>query len=478
MKKIFLLTIICSLLFSCRKAVEVNPPDTGLVSKSVYEQNSTAEAAVTAIFSLMAQGGMADGQQSISCDMGLSADELVNFSSDITLSKFYSNSLVSNMNPYFWPDIYQKIYIANSAIEGLTSSTTLSFGIKQQLLGEAKFIRAFQYFYAVNLYGDVPLTLTTDFRINIVLKRSPQKDVYAQIIADLKDAQILLSDDYKLPTGKPTMERVRPNKATATALLARVYLYQSDWVNAEQQANSLLINNTKYALESNLNNTFLTTSTEAIWQLYAVNPQINTNDGTVFILIGTPSESYPVALSSAIIGAFEPGDNRFNNWVGIFQDTSKRPFTNYYYPYKYKQEYGAPITEYQTLFRLAEQYLIRAEAEIQQNKVANGVADLNVLRRRARAAATVAIPNPLPDLPTNLSKADALTAVLHERQVELFTEWGHRWFDLKRTGNLDAVMSSLNMVKNRIWTPDAQLLPIPRGEIIANPNLIQNKGYN
>lgn len=114
---------------------------------------------------------------------------------------------------------------------GLTASTTVTASLKNQLLGEAKFLRAFNYFYLANLFGDVPLVLTPDYTVSGTLPRAPKADVYAQVVLDLLDAQKLLATTYPA-----SGERTRVNQAAATALLARVYLYQQNWAAAETQA--------------------------------------------------------------------------------------------------------------------------------------------------------------------------------------------------------------------------------------------------
>ncbi len=99
--------------------------------------------------------------------------------------------------------------------EGVEKSKTLSVAVKEQLLGEAKFLRAFFYFYLVNLYGDVPLIISTDYVVNAKSSRTDLLQVYDQIVRDLIDAQRNLSVSYV------SSERVRPNQSVATALLAR-----------------------------------------------------------------------------------------------------------------------------------------------------------------------------------------------------------------------------------------------------------------
>jgi starch-binding outer membrane protein, SusD/RagB family len=438
-----------------------------LVSTTVYASNATAAAAFTSIYDRLASGGLATGNNSISLEVGLAADELKNYSVDPVLSQFYGNSLSSTPNVYFWPEIYQQIYVANAAIEGLEKSSAVTPNFKKQLLGEARFMRAFLYFYAVNLYGDVPLALTTDYRVNNVLKRTPKADVYEQIVADLKEAQSLLGEEYLTPTNSNTSERVRPNKGAATALLSRVYLYMNKWTDAETQAASL-IDNSLYTLIPDLDEVFVANSNEAIWQLQPVAPGYNTLDAYYFVLTSPPGTGQlSVALSPYLLNKFETGDSRFNSWVGSFTDPVAGQ--TYKYPNKYKIntiDVSKPVTEYVMVLRLAEQYLIRAEARANIGNLSGAAEDLNVIRKRAG----------LPDV-LFTTQSDLLEAIYHERQIEFFSEWGHRWFDLKRAGTINAIMNTITPLKGGVWKSTAQLLPIPLSETKINPNLTQNIGY-
>ncbi len=119
--------------------------------------------------------------------------------------------------------------------------------------------------------------------------------------------------------------------------------------------------------------------------------------------------------------------------------------------------------EYFTILRLAEQYLVRAEARAQQNNVPGSRADLLVVRQRAGLGAT----------PAN-DKDALLLAVERERRIELNSEMGHRWFDLKRTGRINAVLSA---VKTN-WKAESALYPVPADQRSRNGNLTQNPGYN
>jgi hypothetical protein len=472
---LFLLAIVIVISTGCRKLVAIDPPPTSQTSDNVYNNDATASAVFIGLYSSFSNLNPVRALTigSISLATGLSADELTLFggsgNANQSLVQFYQNKLIAGLSSSsaysLWSDFYSKIYIVNIALERLTVSAGLTPAVKEHLIGEAKFLRAFFYFYLVNLYGDVPLTTMGDYRVNSTIARSPKADVYKQIIRDLKDAQVMLPDGYVGADAKTvTSERVRPNKWAATALLARVYLYTSQWSDAEAQATSIINNRVKYDTTL-LNNVFLRNSSEAIWQLQPVNAGWNTEDAQAFILppsgptANSTSEGYPVYLSPQLVSAFETNDQRKINWTGSV--------TIYNYPFKYKSAtINAPVTEYLMVLRLAEQYLIRAEARTRQNKTTGAKTDLNVIRTRAR------LPNTTANDETSL-----LNAILHERQVELFTEWGNRWLDLKRTNNIDQVMSAVAPTKGTTWIPNWALYPLPLYDIIQNQNLVQNAGY-
>src|SRR6202012_219133 len=163
----------------------------------------------------------------------------------------------------------------------------------------------------------------------------------------------------------------------------------------------------------------------------------------------------------------DSGDNRKIAWL----DSTIYNGIVYYFPYKYKigpkqQSDGSTPTEYYMVLRLAEQYLIRAEAE------ANGagaginaaITDLDIIRHRAGLA----------DYSGPTDPASVKNAILHERRIEFFAEWGNRCLDLKRTGEADSVLIPIKPQ----WQSYQQLYPIPLSDINQAPNLTQNAGYN
>jgi hypothetical protein len=427
------------------------------VKETVFKSDETATAAVTAIYHQMQSIGFANGDAgSVTALAGLSADELVTYPVGDAVF-FYQNDLIpANVtNLALWSTAYNSIYLANAVLEGVGGSTAVTEPMRAQLEGESKFIRAFCYFYLVNLYGDVPLILETDYRLNAGAARTPKDEVYAQMMADLADAKALLPGDYSVSKG----ERTRANRQAASALLARVYLYRGEWAKAEAEATTV-IESGMYDMPA-LDDVFLANSAEAIWQLLPVDPTFVTWEGYLFVLQDEPTSPFSqsrMALSSQAMAAFEQDDQREVHWTGVFEGTD-----TYYYPFKYKLKYAIDdATEYSMVLRLAEQYLIRAEARAQQSNIGGAQEDLNAVRSRANLADTDAA-----------SREALLTAIAHERQVELMAEWGHRWLDLKRTGAANAVLGPIKP----LWKSTSVLYPIPQQERSSDPQLSQNDGY-
>jgi hypothetical protein len=394
---------------ACRKFVEVNDIPTQIVSSNVFSNNQSAIATINGIYSQMMATGdfICGGPSSITSLCGMSADELVTLSTTPDYLQFYKNALNAS-NSYvlnnLWGEGYQYIYDANAILEGIAKSESLSIGTKNELEGQAKFIRALCHFYLLQLFGNIPLVLTTDYHTNNTISQTPAADVYLQIIKDLKDAELLLSSDYSFSGG----ERIAPNKYAATALLARVYLFQKDWANAISSATTVIETSGIYTLSSNLDEVFLKNSSEAIWQMQPVLPGLNTNEGSTFIIVDNPVNPF---LSDQLLNAFEPEDNRKTRWVGSIQTGTGI----YYFPFKYKVQASATLTEYCMVLRLAEQYLIRAECRTELNEIPEAQSDLNSIRNRAG----------LPNTTAN-DQASLLLAVAHERDSPLrCCSWPH-----------------------------------------------------
>lgn len=292
--------------------------------------------------------------------------------------------------------------------------------------------------------------------VNTIAFRTSTNEIWSQIEADLDQSISLLNNQTEYNEG----QRIWVNKFVAMALQARVCLFLEKWSKAEELSSKVIENSSSYELLEDLNQVFLKNSKETIWQISPIKGSsiypTNTNEATVFIIyprFGRPFGS--IELSNSLIAEFESFDKRKSDWIGQSNDIL-------YYPYKYKVRnfYGDP-TEYSMVIRFAEQFLIRAEARTYLNNLNGALVDLNKIRTRAGL-----------DEFESESKEIILESIYKERKKELFSEWGHHWFDLKRTKRAQIIFKD-----NHTWEDTDLFYPIPEEERMKNPNLSQNLGY-
>jgi len=441
-------------LTGCGKFVDLDAPTTSIGVTEAFSTESAATSAITGLYNnsyvnyiMLYYTGLA----------GSSADDIKYSSSSTSYDEFAANaiSVDNSLNGNnIWGYGYSEIYQINQALEGIDGSSGLSADFKNQIKGEALTWRAYMYFYLVNFYGDIPLVLSTDVAVSAKLPRTAADKVWQQIESDLTTAVGLLQPDY------PSADRARINKYAAEALLSRVYLFEKKYSEAEQLATDVLSQTNTYSLNSDLNTVFSKDSKEIIWQI--VNTTGISTFGANFLAADGVLPAY--VLYHDMAAAFEAGDSRKEAWVGETQIGG----TAYYYVHKYKDRAGTG-DEYNVMLRLAEVYLIRAEARAEQNNLTGSLRDLNQVRERADLA-------PL----SGLSQQDLVLAIQQEDKVELFGEWGHRWLDLKRWPSLEGKASRADDILGSSkpgWQSTDVLYPIPAAQILSNTSLTQNPGY-
>jgi hypothetical protein len=472
--KLLALFYFSQLCTGCSKLVSIQPPVSGITTSEVFSDSSDANSAILGIYAQLSATGtnISFGDGAITILTGLSSDELIPFYNTGDFYQFYSNTLTqqnSTVDGDLWQPGYQILYTINSCIQNIQASTGISPSTKTQLIGEAEFLRGLVNFYLVNLFENIPLITATDYKTNALIGQSSPTVVYKQIIADLYDAQAKLPDDYLLSSG----QKVRANRSATTALLSKIYLYESMWDSAIYEATAV-INSGNYNLVG-LDTVFSANSQEAIlqWNVNSsVFPYNLTPEGYTFVV--GPSYNPNYFMSPLLLSAFENGDQRKVAWIDSTVYYAND--STYYFPYKYQQGiFGAtpnqPAAQYYMVLRLGEQYLIRAEAEAHMQNLTGAATDLNLIRSRAA----------LPDISAAISSSQVslLAAIMHERQIELFSEWGNRWFDLRRTGQINTQMSTITPTKSNgsTWQAYQEYYPIPLSELILNPNLKENEGY-
>ncbi|UUW08646.1 RagB/SusD family nutrient uptake outer membrane protein [Flavobacterium plurextorum] len=446
-----------NLISACSGFTDVDLPSSQLTSTAIFMEKSTATAAMVDIYSKMRDKGLLTGYPTgLTMQLGLYTDELSFYGNSAAVqANFYNNSLMQTDTSLaeFWNSSYSQIYAANSVIEGVNESATLPKSDKDQLLGEAIFVRSLIHFYLLNTFGPIPYISSTDYKKNSTVSRMPESQIYKQIKRDLE-----LSSDL-LPKAYAGSDRTRPNKFAAKALLARVCLYMELWQEAADAASAVLNQTDLYIWPQSLNALFQKQSQSTIWQFMPATAGLNTYEGSSFIFQqGPPSLA---AVSQDLLNAFSTNDLRKTQWLRAVSNGS----STWYHPYKYKNQSntGTTSVEYSIVLRLAEQYLIRAEARAHSADLIGAKEDLNKTRNLAGVGNTTA-----------LSVEEILQAIYTERRLEFFTEFGQRFFDLKRTNRLD---QTLLPVKSQ-WKTSDRLFPLPESELLLNPNLLpQNEGY-
>jgi hypothetical protein len=452
MKRYIFLLFIGLLALSCKKLIETGDPKNQLTTDKVFADSTSATAALGNLYAQFERGF----EPNFTPNIGLYTDELNVTSTGTNESEFLQSrlSVTNSTNLGLWQVLYAVIYGCNDLLEKTKSSPEFPASKVTQLTSEARFLRAYAYFYLVNMYGRVPLLLSTNAKSNRQAAQNDQGEVYQQIITDLQAAKLGLTEMYLGP-GK-----TRANKWAAGAMLARVYLNQKNWAAAEEEASQVISSGLYLPLDP-VADVFKSGSRESILQFWTQQGFISSS-ANLLPASDTSLPAYPI--TDALYTSFEAADVRKSNWTGTSIVTTAGVPETYHYSAKYKnKEAGSGSPEYLMALRLSEQYLIRAEARAWLGRLQEAQEDLNVIRHRAGLLNTRAE-----------NQLELLGAIAQERRVELFGEWGARFIDLKRTGTISAVLGSY---KNT-WKPTAAWFPIPQSEINYNNKLIQNLGYN
>ncbi|NQX53965.1 RagB/SusD family nutrient uptake outer membrane protein [Pedobacter panaciterrae] len=437
-------TVLIAVIFflaSCKKYLE-EVPNNSLPTESSITDVSTARAAIIGTYDRL-QGYYASNYPTL----GTITTDNVIFNG--TLSEYLQldqNAVPTDnvITVAAYQNIYKTINSANSVITYVPGVTDplLTAAEKNKILGEAYFIRALSFFDLARGWGGIQLQLkpTTDLTVLKGIKRSTLDQTYDQVLADLVKAEELLPED--------ATTRNRAQKSTARALRARLHLYRKQWADAEKYA-TLVINNTKYSLVKPYKSFFTAPfqSAESVFELaYSVNDRNSywnlwypSSAGGQFTL--KPSDALVAKLNNPAIGgtrnALIAGSGA--TVYGVLYNTT------------------STSTDPSYLIRIAELYLIRAEARAQQNNLTGSAGDLNAIRKRADVPETTAV-----------TQADLIKAIEDENGIEFAFE-AHRWFDLVRTERAAVV---LGLTNKNYW-----LFPIPYSDVLSDPDVTQNPGY-
>ena len=429
-------------LGSCDSFLDVQPRSSISDDKTIVDKAS-AETAINGVYDSF-RSYYSTNFQSIGY---LSGDNIQWTGSQSQIQEFINhrvnaeNSTISAV----WSGIYSTLNRINHVIEKVPNvqDAQLTPALKNKIIGEAYFLRALAYFDLARVWGGAPIVTkpTAIPSDNQGIERSSQEQVYAQVLADLNAAEPLLP---------ATTDRFRATQKTVWALKSRYYLYQKDYAKAEEYATKVITDAANYQLVKPYNAFFANDArgtTESVFEIfYSVN---ETNGHRTQWQPQEKGGTRQWAPNDALVALVNDPETGGNRSTLVAKDNQGRWYGNMYY--------RSPATDPTFVIRIAELYLIRAEARAHTGTLAGALADLNAIRERAGIAKSTA------------STADQLLlAIENERRIEFALE-PHRWFDLVRTGRAATVLN--------VTDPNRLLLPVPAEQLLIYKALKQNPGY-
>ncbi|RXK86197.1 RagB/SusD family nutrient uptake outer membrane protein [Filimonas effusa] len=486
--KIYFIAAALSVLASCSKLNE--QPFSSIFTDQFYKTASDAEAALTAAYSPIS--GLYN--TAAICASDWSADQiyprpvvgrntltLFNYDANYTTQKSFSRQFESPQQ--IWESCYQGIEKVNWVLAKVPN-TQMDVARRDQIMGEAYFLRAFYHWTLTKNFGDVILkTSASNSLTNAVVAKSTQADIYKQVFADLDVAV------NSLPSYSSALQKGRTCKEVALLLYAKAALYSGNWPLAFEKAQAVRSSN-KYTLMAEVTDLYNVAREDVARQenMWAFECESATPglSNQMLSLYGPKNSDGPAYGAStfgsafayqAFFDSFDPSDARrklldtfyVNKSGQVVHQKDITPITPkgvLVKKYMDANSVGISGTINVPIFRFADAFLIAAEAEARQNGATKVAYDLiHEIRFRAH----------VDDLPQGLSKDQFIEAVLQERSWEFFAE-GDRWYDLTRTGKfLTVIPAAVNDVYP-VRAPQAKhkYFPIPQDEINANVSIQQN----
>lgn len=505
-KMIVIATMLSGLFYSCSDKYLDTKDVQNITEESFWQTKQNAIEGITAAYAAL-QGH--DGSkwtffEELYITLAYKADDI-----DNNKAESYGKSLASftdgtnGSGPWnLWATCYAGIGRANQVIEKVPGIVAMTQTERNEIVGEAKFLRAYFYFLLVNGFENVPLVLK--FEKDLAKLKTPQakpEDVWAQIEKDLQEAESVLPVTY------PVAQKGRATRGAAKAMLAKAYLFREKWANAETKFKEIY---GQYALLSNYENNFngvVENGTESVFEIqfsgdrtlsderhpfnYEVRPYAV--DGWELFY---PSDWLMTEMkkdkkiggeySGRVYGSVFFNDpnsyiwdlNRPANLVSYASVSASLGNPHYFKKYAYPDDRsGAYIGSNIVVIRYADVLLMLAEALNENNKTDEAIQRINEVRARSGTVA-IALGSLTKDQCRELIRN-------HERPVELAMEWGIRWFDMIRWGrgntakwNIKNIMTAHGKPFATNYVEDKHIrYPIPASEVSVNPQLKQNNGY-
>ncbi len=503
--KSFLIIGLTVSTISCTKFLE-DVPKTSLTTGNSYNTANDVEAALNGVYNIFYGSDYYQWEYVMISDVG-SDNAYPGGGNEETFFQYDRHTLpASNHHNYVnWGALYRGIGRANILLNKIDAVTdpALSADRKNQIIGEASFLRAFHYYQLVKNYGGVPLELSSNTADPSITRKakSTEKEVYDQIVKDLELALSKLPDNYG---SSASINKVRATKGAANAMLAKVWAQRTDRDYAKVLAycNAVINGSGGYTLLNNYAHLFDGShyfNSESILEIpfeegnwsassWGVQLYLAPEDGwqkycvpSKDLVAAYDAQNDLIRKSANILFMTQDVNGDPISWADENWNPCKNPSIGIPFNYKQKHAGGWASGDNYYLLRLADILLLKAEAQNATGATTSAIATLNIVRARVG----------LPALSTSLSTAEAKTAILNERRLELAFE-GQRWDDLVRSGTAVTTMNALNEytftcsanspsapIKMNYSTVSSNklILPIPQIEMDANPNLTQNPGY-
>lgn len=496
-KSILIILIAVTSVSSCTKKLD-ETVYSSIFTTNFYKTPQDAEAALTAAYGALSYlywGPCIGLCSDFSADQTyprpvVGRNTLTLFSYDVDYTTQKSFGRAQQEGPLgIWQYCYKGIENANWVIEKVPA-IKMEATRRDAIVGEALFLRAFYHFTLTKNFKDVIIkTSPSEEESAVFLSNSPQADVYKQIYKDLDDAIA------KLPSYSPGMTKGRVAKEVAIGLYAKAALYAGDWATAKDKAMQV-INSGKYTLMPGYRDLFNVDKediarTENMFAFEGESLQNYPNSYTWMTALCGPAGNAGRDYANTSFGSmfayqsffdsFDPADKRrqlldtnyINRSNQVVPQRNITPITTQgvlIKKYMDKNSNGPISRSNVPILRLADMYLIAAEAEARLNGATSTAYQyINAIRNRAG----------LLPLSPGLSKDDFIKAVLQERSWEFFAE-GDRWYDLTRTNTFLTVIPAVvnNVYPVRTPQPKNRYFPIPQDEIRANPKIVQNPDWN
>jgi len=473
MKSIKNIGILALLLFCASCEEQLNEvPENFITSSNFFNTETEAFAALVGVYQVL--GTIYDNNGIIVFgDMAANTAAQFPGGAELGVYDFYQVGAQDPSLLSIWRSSYQGINRANTLIENIVKAD-MEDSKKEQFIGEAKTLRALHYFNLVRIFGGVPLVVDAVSSLEgLAVPRNSEDEIFAQIIQDLKDAEVVCSDTPESPG--------RVSKLVATSFLSKVYLTVKDYTNAAESS-SRVIQSGNYQLWTNFSDAFTVENEDGKETIFSAQYLAGAVGTNIHSYVSPQSldpfyqggRAFGVYIAAdELIESFETGETRAEGtiwsevYVASVDSTVQLRATMFS---KYSDEIfdipniasgsiNFPIIRYSDIL------LVFAEAENELNPVSTlALESLNKVHRRAFAYS-----------PNDASPVDLISTSQNELRELIWTERfkelaleGHQWFDLKRT---DRLVGELGIEDFK------QVYPIPQNELDTNPNMEQNPGY-